>query len=198
MWNTLLDVYIHDFHEVKTVFWGKEFSRPTNTAHTEEKHKQKISIFHCIWAFHQLTGTQCIMDNLLNSEDAERQREHILMYHLQQISRHLIKFFKVTSIYAALCVHEHTRGGQWMPYWRQFSAGLRWSGAAGSAFTHRAILPALILSFISMPLWCRAEPYNFLDKIQLNWRAGSLSTFTTKTGNTWFTPWTLILVNWTF
>lgn len=39
MWNILLDVYIHDFHEVKTVFWGKEFSMPTNTAHTEKKNK---------------------------------------------------------------------------------------------------------------------------------------------------------------
>ena len=47
MWNTLLDVYIHDFHEVKTVFWGIEFSKPTNTAHTEKKKNNiKINIFH--------------------------------------------------------------------------------------------------------------------------------------------------------
>lgn len=35
------------------------------------------------------------MDNLLNSEDTERQREYNLTYHLQQISRHLINFFKL-------------------------------------------------------------------------------------------------------
>lgn len=108
------------------------------------------------------------MDNLLNSEDTEKQREYNLMYYLQQISRHLINFLKVTFIYASLYVRERTRGGQWMPYWRWLSAGLRWSGAAGSAFTHRAILLAFILSFISLPLCYRAEPYSFLDKIQLN------------------------------
>ena len=52
MWNTLLDVYIHDFHEVKTVFWGKEFSKPTNTAHTEKKKNNiKINIFHYSYTY---------------------------------------------------------------------------------------------------------------------------------------------------
>lgn len=60
MWNILLDVYIHDFHEVKTVFLGKEFSMPTNTAHTEKKKEYKniycIIIFkHPIADFNQMS-----------------------------------------------------------------------------------------------------------------------------------------------
>ena len=64
MWNTLLDVYIHDFHEVKTVFWGKEFSKPTNTAHTEKKKNNiKINIFHYSYTYFsshtRKTWTKC-------------------------------------------------------------------------------------------------------------------------------------------